>query len=93
MSHPLLKILEDIQKEYELDLETTREESDITLLVDKREARELAAFEARDLAVATAVRTSAIDLADSSISNVYLARAFALKLGELDLNKIIKGVK
>ena len=56
MSHPLVEILDAIQDDYELDLETTREESDITRLIDKREAQKIAAFEARDIAVAEAVR-------------------------------------
>ncbi len=83
MSHPLVAILDMIQEEYELDLETTREESDITLLVDKREARELAAFEARDLAVAKAVQ-------EECEFAVYMERE---DIRVLDLKKIIKGVK
>lgn len=83
MSHPLLKILEDIQEEYELDLETTREESDVTRLIDRREARKVAAFEARDLAVAKAVQ-------EECEFAVYLERE---DIQVLDLKEIIKGVK
>lgn len=83
MSHPLVEILDDIQEEYELDLESTREESDITRLIDKREARKVAAFEARDLAVAKAVRYACEDVADSEREAIQ----------NLDLEEIIKGVK
>ncbi len=89
MSHPLVEILDAIQEEYELDLETTREESDITLLVDKREARKVAAFEARDLAVAKAVMAvvrQAIESIDLDFDDI---RCVAFQ----DLNEIIKGVK
>lgn len=83
MSHPLLKILEDIQEEYELDLETTREESDITRLIDRREARKVAFFEARDLAIATAVQLAILER----------NRLGWEKFPALNLNEIIKGVK
>lgn len=83
MSHPLVEILDDIQEEYELDLETTREESDITRLIDRREARKVAAFEARDLAVAKAAQEACEDVADSEREAIQV----------LDLNEIIKGVK
>ena len=83
MSHPLLKILEDIQKEYEFDYAYCGSTNGITLLVDKREAQRLAAFEARDLAVAKAVQ-------EECEFAVYLERE---DIQVLDLKKIIKGVK
>lgn len=73
--HPLVEILDDIQEEYELDLETTREESDITRLIDRREARKVAAFEARDMAVAKAVRYACEDVADSEREAIQMAQA------------------
>ena len=86
MSHPLLKILEDIQKEYEFDYAYCGSTNGITLLVNEREARKLAAFEARDLAVAKAVRNACLDEADLFEDEAELIR-------DLDLNEIIKGVK
>ena len=87
MTHPLVEILDAIQEEYELDLETTREESDITRLIDKREAQRLAAFEARDLAVAKAVYDECLDVA-------HYEDSYSL-IGDIadDLEEIIKGVK
>ena len=87
MSHPLLKILEDIQKEYEFDYAYCGSTNGITLLVNEREARKLAAFEARDLAVATAVR----DACEKSGSLSWEAHPFCIRA--VDLNEIIKGVK
>ena len=86
MSHPLLKILEDIQKEYEFDYAYCGSTNGITLLVNEREARKLAALEARDLAVAKAVRNACLDEADLFEDEAELIR-------DLDLNEIIKGVK
>ncbi len=83
MSHPLLKILEDIQKEYEFDYAYCGSSSGITRLIDKREARKVAAFEARDLAVAKAVQ-------EECEFAVYLERE---DIQVLDLKEIIKGVK
>lgn len=87
MNHPLVEILDDIQEEYELDLETTREESDITRLIDRREAQKRAAFEARDLAVAKAVQEECLDVA-------HYEDSYSL-IGDIadDLEEIIKGVK
>ena len=83
MSHPLLKILEDIQKEYEFDYAYCGSTNGITLLVNEREARKLAAFEARDLAIATAVRDAILER----------NRLGWEKFPALNLNEIIKGVK
>ena len=83
MSHPLLKILEDIQEEYEFDYAYCGSSSGITLLVNEREARKVAAFEARDLAVAKAVRDAILER----------NRLGWEKLPALNLVEIIRGVK
>ncbi len=80
MTHPLVEILDRIEAEY------MAAEGDTLTLFAEYDAKVLAAFEARDLAVAKAVRDACLDEADLFEDEAELIR-------NLDLNEIIKGVK
>ncbi len=80
MSHPLIEVLDRIEAEY------MAAEGDTHTLFAEYDAKVLAAFEARDLAVAAAVRDACLDEADLFEDEAELIR-------DLDLNEIIKGVK
>ena len=81
MSHPLVEILARIEAEY------MAAEGDTHTLFAEYDAKVLAAFEARDLAVAEAVRNAC----EKSGSLSWEAHPFCIRA--VDLKKIIKGVK
>ncbi len=81
MSHPLVEILARIEAEY------MAAEGDTHTLFAEYDAKVLAAFEARDLAVAKAVQVECLDVA-------HYEDSYSL-IGDIadDLEEIIKGVK
>ena len=81
MSHPLVEILDRIEAEY------MAAEGDTLTLFAEYDAKVLAAFEARDLAIATAVRNAC----EKSGSLSWEAHPFCIRA--VDLKEIIKGVK